>query len=326
MRTGADDHDPEVLEIAEERRGADEGCDVLRVPDVAGVHDEEAGVIAVLARPGVVPGLRRDAAGVDPVLDHANPLRRRTLGLEPLAHRLSNRDDPIRAAEVGLHHQAQQADQDRVLEALQLDRDLGEHVLGDDDQRNAEAAGDEEPDVADHRRVGEGEHDVGALERERAQDAVGEVGGVVDGAEVELRPVERRRTSPEHAHPVEDLVGGKLLVIANPAGHDRDLVLPHEPLAQLCEQVRGRLDARPVVLVEHKETRLWHGSQATAPALRPLRARRRRTNRCSARTPSRLRSPASAAPLRRGASRRRRAPAERVRPTPRRALPGRESR
>ena len=43
------------------------------------------------------------------------------------------------------------------------------------------------------------------------------------------------------------------------AGHDGDVVLVGERLAELGEQVRGRLDAGPVVLVEDEEAWLRSG-------------------------------------------------------------------
>ena len=49
----ADDHDLQVVEVAQKRRGPDEGIEILRVPDVAGVHDHELLVEADVARPGV---------------------------------------------------------------------------------------------------------------------------------------------------------------------------------------------------------------------------------------------------------------------------------
>ena len=53
-RAAADDRDAEVVEIVQQRRRADERVEILRVPDVAGVHDDEPAVEAVLPRPRVV--------------------------------------------------------------------------------------------------------------------------------------------------------------------------------------------------------------------------------------------------------------------------------
>ena len=84
-RAEADDHDAQVVEVAQERRRADERVEVLRVTDVAGVHDDERRRRAVLARPGVVARLRRDRRRVDPVRDHADPIGRGALLLQPAA-------------------------------------------------------------------------------------------------------------------------------------------------------------------------------------------------------------------------------------------------
>ena len=65
------DHDAEVVPVAQERRRADEAVEILRVPHVARVHDDEAPDQIVPLRPLVVPWLRRDRTRVDPVRDDA---------------------------------------------------------------------------------------------------------------------------------------------------------------------------------------------------------------------------------------------------------------
>ena len=67
------------------------------------------------------------------------PGSRALLG-EPRAHRLADRDDAVGALEVEADRVAQRCDDDRVVEPLQLDRDLGEDVLADHDERRAEPA------------------------------------------------------------------------------------------------------------------------------------------------------------------------------------------
>ena len=164
-RAEAGDDDPQVVAVAEERRRADEAVEILRVADVAGVHDDEAADEIVLRGPLVVARLRRDRAGVDPVRDHAQPLRRRALGLESLAHRLADRDDPVGAAQVGADEASQDADDRRVAEAVELRRDLREDVLADDEHGRADALPDEDAEVADDRRVGHAEDEVGRAVR-----------------------------------------------------------------------------------------------------------------------------------------------------------------
>ena len=195
------DHDEvQIVQVAEKRARSDQRLHVLGVADVARVHDDEALVQTISARPDVVPRLRGDAIRVDPVLDHAHAIGSRALLLQSAPHRLPDRDDPVCTPQVGLDHEPQQADQERVLEALELDCDLGEDILGDDDERDAEPPGDDEPDVTDHRRVGERQHHVGALERERAQDAVGQIRRVVDGPQMEVRTIVDRRSRAKHPH------------------------------------------------------------------------------------------------------------------------------
>ena len=79
----ADHDDVQIVQVAKERSRAHERLDVLGMADVARVHDHEACIETVLARPAVVPGLRGDAVGVDPVLDHPHAIRSRALLLQP---------------------------------------------------------------------------------------------------------------------------------------------------------------------------------------------------------------------------------------------------
>ena len=165
------DHDPQVVSVAKERRSAHEAVEILRVPDVARVHDDEPADEAVLPRPLVVPRLRRDRAGVDPVRDHAEPLGRSALGLEPLAHRLADRDDPVGAPQVGADEASQDADHGRIAEPVELRRDLREHVLADDEHGRADALPDEHAEIADDRRVGHAQHEVGRRPAQRVAEA-----------------------------------------------------------------------------------------------------------------------------------------------------------
>ena len=111
----------------------------------------------VLLGPGVVARLRGDRARVDPVRDDAEPLGRRALLLEALAHRLPDRDDPVGAAQVRADEGPQDADDGGVAEAVELGGDLREDVLADDEHRRADPLADEHAEVPDDRRVGHAE-------------------------------------------------------------------------------------------------------------------------------------------------------------------------
>ncbi len=162
-RAEADHHHLQPVEVAEERGRADERVEVLRVPDVARVHDDEGVVDSLLPRPRVPPRLRRELRGVDPVRDHLDPRGRRALLLETQLHRLPDRDHAVGAAQVERDEPPQRAHHERMLEALEPLGDLREDVLADDEERGAEPARDEEPDVADDGRVGHAEDEVRPL-------------------------------------------------------------------------------------------------------------------------------------------------------------------
>ncbi len=138
-RPEAGDHDRQVVAVAQKRRRPDEAVEILRVPDVPRVHDDELPDEAVLLGPRVVAGLRRDRARVDPVRDHAQPLRWSALLLEALAHGLPDRDDPVGPPQVGADEGAEDADDGRVAEPVELGRDLREDVLADHEHGGADA-------------------------------------------------------------------------------------------------------------------------------------------------------------------------------------------
>ena len=158
--TKARDHDLELVQIAQERRRTHERIEALRVPHVSGVHDHEAADQPVLARPLVVPRLRRENRRVDPVRNHANALRGRSLLDQPRSHGVADRDDPVGSPEVKPHEASKRADEKRVLEPLELDRDLREDVLAHDEQGHTKAPRDRQGHVADHRRIGHAEHEI----------------------------------------------------------------------------------------------------------------------------------------------------------------------
>ena len=163
------------------------------MPDVARVHDDERVDELVLARPVVVARARRQRVDVDPVRDHDHVARVRALLGEPRPHRLADRDDAVRALEVEPDRVAQSSDDDGVVQPLQLDRDLGEDVLADHDERRAEPARDEQRNVRDHGRIGHAQDDVGPLGAERGDERLREIRRVVRRAENQSPPVERGR-------------------------------------------------------------------------------------------------------------------------------------
>ncbi len=164
------------------------------MPDVAGVHDDELRVEPAVARPRVVLSRAARAACVSTQFGITRRRSgRRALLLEARAHRLADRDDAVGAPEVEADEPAQQAHQRAVLEPLQLDRDLGEHVLADDDERDAVAPRHEQRDVGDDRRVGHAEDDVGTRAAEPLEQRAREVGRVVRGPGEDLRALEGGR-------------------------------------------------------------------------------------------------------------------------------------
>ena len=86
------------------------------------------------------------------------------------------------------------------------------------------------------------------------RSAEAEVREVVHGAPAELRALVRRRRDARDDDAVVLDLARLVLVAVEDAGDDLDLVVLRERLAELGQEVRGRLDAGPVVLVEDEDS------------------------------------------------------------------------
>ena len=160
---------------------------------------------AVLLRPGVVARLRRERRRVDPVRDHLDAAAR------PFASRRSFIVSPIattRSARAGTARRAAGARRRPSGFSSRLTRCA---ISGNTSwlmtrSGDAEPPRDEQPDVADDRRVGHAEHEVGPLAAKRGERGVAEVARVVRGAEVELRALVRGRADAQDPHAVAHLL------------------------------------------------------------------------------------------------------------------------
>ena len=163
-------------------------------------------------------------------------------------------------------------DHELVLEAVQLDRDLREDVLAHDDERGVEAPRDDERDVGDDGRVGHAEHDVGRRRRQSGAQRAEEIRRVVERPQGERAPVEGGRRHADDLDAFVLLSRHPIRLALQLSGHDRDLEVGGERRAQLGEQMRRRLDARPVVLVEHEQAGSAHAETALGPSAAPRNA------------------------------------------------------
>ena len=165
-----DHDDPERLEVAQERRRANERVEVLGVTDVARVHHDERVVEPLLRRPGVAAWLWRELRRVDPVRDHLDARGVGTLLLPAVASSCPrSRRRGRRGGDRAPTSRRSAATRTGCSSRLSALRDLGEDVLADDEQRHVEASRDGERDVADDRRVGHAEHEIGPLAAERSR-------------------------------------------------------------------------------------------------------------------------------------------------------------
>ena len=111
----------EVARVAQERRGADEAVEILRVTDVARVHDDERGRRGRAAR---AHSLSRGCGVIARVSTQFGITRSRSGGA-PFASRRSRIVSPIAtiavgAPQVGADEPAQHADDGRVAEPVEL--------------------------------------------------------------------------------------------------------------------------------------------------------------------------------------------------------------
>ena len=108
-----------------------------------------------------VRALARDSVlGVGPVRDHRDRVVADALRHQPAAHVLADRDDAGRMREPEPNQPVEDTDDDRVVEPAKRDRDLGEDVLRDDQERSAVPPCDRDPDRGDERWVGQAEHEL----------------------------------------------------------------------------------------------------------------------------------------------------------------------
>ena len=141
---------------------------------------------------------------------------------------------------------------------MELRRDLREDVLTDDEHRRPDALADEDAEIADDRRVGHAQHEIGRAAAERVPEGRAEVGEVVQSAPTQLRPLVRRRGDAGDNDAVVLDLPRLVLVPVQDARDDLHLVVLCERLAQLGQEVRGRLHAGPVVLVEDENALPGH--------------------------------------------------------------------
>ena len=197
------------------------------MPDVAGVHDDEAVDELVLARPGVVARLRSDlVVSTQLGITRRAPAGRPSLRAAASSSRRSRRPGRRGGGTTPTSRRKRADGRPGSRAASSRTADLGEDVLADDDERRAEATRDDEPDVADHRRVGHAEDEIRAARRAAPSARVSaEVGDVVRGPAVELRAVVRRRADADDRTPFRVSSARQVLVTAQDACDDRDVVV-----------------------------------------------------------------------------------------------------
>ena len=99
--------------------------------------------------------------------------------------------------------------------------------------------------------------EVGRRAAQRVPERRSEVREVVHRAPAELGALERGRRDTRDPNAVVLELPRLVLVPVEHARDDLDVVVLREGLAELRQEVRGRLDARPVVLVQDEDSRAF---------------------------------------------------------------------
>ena len=234
--------------------------------DVAGVHDDEAARRAcALAPSSLSRGCGRSASRRAQFGITRMPVRAGALLLEPLlASSRRSRRRGRRAAGTSRRGCRSTLTSTGFSSRLQLDRDLGEDVLADHDRaarRSRRATIRRRGRRRSAGRSCRGRRRAVGRARRRAERGH-EIGQVVEAAprraasgrtRSSRRGRSRRRSAP---------LARELGTPAQPARDDGDVEVVGERLAELRQQVRRRLDARPVVLVEDEQARSAVGTAA----------------------------------------------------------------
>ena len=236
-RSVADDLE---LDVGERARSLEQRVQLLGMPDVAGMHDDEAPVALHVHGMNLVrvhpAGDRDDLVGRDAPL------------LQAPRHRPADRDHAIGPAQVEVDDRPEPLQQRR---AQLPPRALGVEILDRHDERRPETARDGVRGRPEERRIGLAEDGVGAAGGDSAQRGEHDVREVVGSARRQPAAGEGSGGHADDLDAVPHLPAGPRA--ARRPRDDRHVVCVRQALAQLGQELRRRLGAGPVVLVENEE-------------------------------------------------------------------------
>ena len=180
LRSVADDGDGQPLLRSQPIGRLDEHLEVLREPDVAGVHDDEAVGETVLARERVVLRPGDDRLAVGPVVDDVDARRVRAFFLdEPPPHPIAERDDRVGVPQQIAVDAIERRVHGAVLKVLDQHRDLRKDVLAEEHEARAGAPRRPQRRQPENRRIGQRDDDVGPADAEAGEHRGGEIAQVV---------------------------------------------------------------------------------------------------------------------------------------------------
>src|SRR5690242_14019769 len=141
------------------------------------------------------------------------------------------------------------------------------------------ATSDRERDIRDYRWIGAAHHDIRPGLCKRGDRCAGEVRQVVHRPSEQIRAIVGGRLHADDLDTAPDLTCGKIGPAVEPAGDHGDIEVLRKPFTELREEVRGRLHAGPVVLIQKENARPHAAKLAASSKINPAQGTRASTSR-----------------------------------------------
>src|SRR5580658_2467144 len=281
-----DEHDARI--VLQVSRRIQHDLELLGEPEVARVHNYKAITEAGAER---IAFQRRDAAAVDPVWYHHDFLRGHALGDDTTSHVVAKRHDRVGARVGEVVGAFEDREQGAIPDATGRNRNIRIKIADIVHQPASPAPLEYRRQRAQQRRIGLRDDDVGAFQprgRQRRERIV--------GAQIEQPGDQRGLGKPGPpgaddfdvaAQLMSERTARRRVPVTRRAGDEYDLVFRRQIVAELGQELAGRLVIRPERAIQEKKFR---GSCSSLKSGRKARAALTPRRRSAAALPSRASS------------------------------------